>query len=587
MRNLLILSVVAALSSSVAAQTCVAGFGQCGGKVYTVRLCSFFVVDGISYLTTVYLLSRDRPAVLTVTSCVVAPSPASSPSPSPAGNCQAGLAQCDGQTYTGVKCCVSGYTCKYVSQWYSQCVVSSGTTPSPSPTVIFTPRPSPTVTSPSPRSPSPIVTSPSPSPSPPPVSSPGTVFDPRPACNGQYKTCSPCCGYGLTCQNGSCTATKGAGAPSHWVDPPTRPTGGAPAPPAGYKPVGPFSTKGRHIIDSNGYRIKFVGVNWFGGETSIHAPHGLWGPNYKTTLDLMKSLGFTLIRLPWGNDMIKTGAKAQINAYTNPELDGLSPLEVFDKIIDYCNQLGIFILLDRHTPNDDNRTALWYTDAVPESKWISDWQVMATRYKNAANIIGADLHNEPHSTACWGCGDAKTDWLLAAIKCGNAVHQVAPHWLIIVEGVDSYNGDGSDNVWWGGALGMAALKPVTLTIPNKVVYSPHEYAVSVYEQPWFGESTFPANLPKVWYHHWAHLYYNNVAPILVGEFGSTLVDSRDSAWMKKLVEFMGGNDSDGMSWTFWSWNPDSGDTGGIVGEDWLTPNTAKMNIIKPGMWNWF
>ena len=39
-------------------------------------------------------------------------------------------------------------------------------------------------------------------------------------------------------------------------------------------------------------------------------------------------------------------------------------------------------------------------------------------------VIGADLHNEPHSPACWGCGDPNTDWRLAAERAGNAILSV-------------------------------------------------------------------------------------------------------------------------------------------------------------------
>jgi endoglucanase len=39
--------------------------------------------------------------------------------------------------------------------------------------------------------------------------------------------------------------------------------------------------------------------------------------------------------------------------------------------------------------------------------------------------------------------------------------------------------------------------------------------------------------------------------------------------------------TNGMSFTYWSWNPDSGDTGGIVGDDWNTVNQAKQSIVGP------
>ncbi|KAI8804137.1 glycoside hydrolase superfamily [Cladochytrium replicatum] len=239
---------------------------------------------------------------------------------------------------------------------------------------------------------------------------------------------------------------------------------------------------------------------------------------------------------------------------------------------------GCTLSLIATRPPRDNRTPLWYDASVPEAKWISDWLVLA--YKKNLYVIGTDLHNEPHNTACWRCGDTSRDWLIAAIKAGNAIHTVAPNLLIIVEETDSAGGDATDTTWWGGQLPQAANKPVILNIPNKVVYSPHEYGDFVFQQAWFKDRTFPNNLPTGWYNFWAHLYYLDFAPLLIGEFGSPLADPLDTTWMKAVVAFIGGNDSDGMSWTYWSWNPDSGDTGGLVTYDW-PPKKPPDNILKP------
>ena len=38
-----------------------------------------------------------------------------------------------------------------------------------------------------------------------------------------------------------------------------------------------------------------------------------------------------------------------------------------------------------------------------------------------------------------------------------------------------------------------------------------------------------------------------------------------------------------MSFAFWCWNPDSGDTGGILQDDWMTVNQNKLDIIKPAL----
>jgi endoglucanase len=42
-----------------------------------------------------------------------------------------------------------------------------------------------------------------------------------------------------------------------------------------------------------------------------------------------------------------------------------------------------------------------------------------------------------------------------------------------------------------------------------------------------------------------------------------------------------GTGVNGMSFTYWSWNPNSGDTGGIALDDWTNVNTTKQAILQP------
>ncbi|ORY26842.1 pectin lyase-like protein [Neocallimastix californiae] len=47
-----------------------------------------------------------------------------------AANCASPFGQCGGSTWNGVTCCSSGYACKPMNQWYSQCVPSNEVSPS-------------------------------------------------------------------------------------------------------------------------------------------------------------------------------------------------------------------------------------------------------------------------------------------------------------------------------------------------------------------------------------------------------------------------------------------------------------------------
>jgi endoglucanase len=111
----------------------------------------------------------------------------------------------------------------------------------------------------------------------------------------------------------------------------------------------------------------------------------------------------------------------------------------------------------------------------------------------------------------------------------------------------------------------------------------------VASQPWFTDPTFPANMPGIWDKNWGYLFESNTAPVWVGEFGTTLASSTDQVWLKTLVSYLratGTYGADSYQWTFWSWNPDSGDTGGILEGDWTTVDTVKdgylASIKAPG-----
>ncbi len=36
-----------------------------------------------------------------------------------------------------------------------------------------------------------------------------------------------------------------------------------------------------------------------------------------------------------------------------------------------------------------------------------------------------------------------------------------------------------------------------------------------------------------------------------------------------------------MSFAYWSWNPNSGDTGGLVADDWSSPEQDKLDALAP------
>lgn len=349
--------------------------------------------------------------------------------------------------------------------------------------------------------------------------------------------------------------------------------------------TGYWHTKGNQILDANNQPVRITGINWFGFETSSYVVHGLGNRNYKDMLNQVSSLGYNVIRLPFSNQLFDAGSTPNgIDFSKNPDLQGLTGLQVMDKIISYGTSIGLRFILDQHRPDSGAQSALWYTSQYPESRWLSDWVMLARHYANNSLVIGADLHNEPHSPACWGCGNPTVDWQSAAVRGGNAILAVNPNWLIFVEGVECYDrksgAASGDCYWWGGNLEGVASKPVVLNVPNRIVYSAHDYTTDVSQQSWFNAPDFPANLPNVWDTHWGYIYKKNIAPIWVGEFGTTLAQSKDAAWLSAMAQYLGKGVT-GISWTFWALNPDSGDTGGILKNDWKTVDQTKQDYLTP------
>ena len=357
----------------------------------------------------------------------------------------------------------------------------------------------------------------------------------------------------------------------------------------GQAPAGGFlRAVGNQIVDAEGTPVRITGVNWFGMETETFAPHGMAFRSYTDHMDAMKEAGFNAIRLPFSLASLEDGrTPGWIDFGLNPGLVGLSPLEILDRIVDYAGEIGLRILLDCHrsAPGPGpNPNGLWFDGGYTEDDWVEAWEMLAARYAGNPTVIGADLHNEPHS-ASWN------DWAAAAERAGNAILAVNPDWLIVVEGVGVAGGE---NYWWGGNLREAGGRPIVLNVEERLVYSPHDYGNSVFPQPWFSAPDFPANLPGLFDDTWGYLFRQEIAPILMGEFGSKLEDPKDLPWLQTLLAYMSGDfDVDGandlaegqlgMSWMWWSWNPNSGDTGGILADDWVTPIQAKLDLLAPHM----
>lgn len=388
-----------------------------------------------------------------------------------------------------------------------------------------------------------------------------------------------------------------------------------------------LSTAGNQIVDDAGNPVRLSGVNWQGFEQDVSAPAGLYARNYRELLEQIKGSGFNVIRLPFSREMLGAAVKTKGSGFTshNPELVSQSPLEILDAVIDYAGSIGLRVILDFHRRKADTnyegteKSGLWYDTSFSEQDWIATWVTLAKKYRGNPTVIGADLWNEPHSTATstvtWGGGGAK-DWARAAEAAASAILKENPDWLIIVAGISGYQGlsgaPDSTLEWWGQNLQGVKTRPVIPVvngkpITNKVVYSPHIYPRGVVgrNSPLMTATNYPANLPEVWTSMWGYIYLENKAPIWVGEVAANLTgrssdasctfnDPTEPQWAALFLSYINGDinldgKSDlgsgqlGMSWAWWTFGYDICGRYLFNDVDFQQLDGAKLQLMTPAL----
>ncbi len=370
-----------------------------------------------------------------------------------------------------------------------------------------------------------------------------------------------------------------------------------------------LSVKGNKIVDSSGKEVWLTGCNWFGYNTGTNCFDGLWACDLNSSLASIADHGFNLLRVPISTELINNWADgeypaANYNNATNFYLESMNSLEIFDYVVGQCHANGIKIMVDIHcavTDSMGHMKPVWTDGNITEQDYLDSLSWMAERYKNDDTIVAYDLKNEPHGKqnesprAKWDNSKDADNWKYIAEKAANAVLSKNENALVMVEGIEIYPKDIKKNGnftsqneddylfnWWGGNLRGVADNPVDLgKYQNKLVYSPHDYGPAVYEQPWFeGGYTFQSLYDDCWYDNWFYIQKKNIAPLLIGEWGGYMTEP-NVTWMTYLRQLISENK---INHTFWCFNANSGDTGGLVKDDFMTWDTEKYEFVKDVLW---
>ncbi len=390
-------------------------------------------------------------------------------------------------------------------------------------------------------------------------------------------------------------------------------------------------TEGNKICDMDGNEVWLTGCNWFGYNVTTQCFDGVWSRNMHEMLNEMADHGFNLMRVPMSTQILlqwKEQAKdpymVKINVWKNPELtiegeQGGTPkysFDIWNQAVEWCKENGIKIMIDIHsatTASNGHQYPLWYDSNYSYDDWLEALEWLADYYKDDDTLIAIDLKNEPHGKndgqgmAIWDGSKADNNWRYAAERGAAAVLGANPNLLVMVEGnevypkfeeghdwnspaVDYANYDNPPfhGAWWGGNFRGAREFPVDLgEHQSQLVYSPHDYGPLVWEQEWFKKDFTRETLMKdYWYDSWAYLYEENISPLLIGEWGGFIDEEHDptgdnTKWMTLLRDYM---IEKHISHTFWCFNENSGDTGGLLTGDFQEWDVDKYELVKPALW---
>ena len=319
-------------------------------------------------------------------------------------------------------------------------------------------------------------------------------------------------------------------------------------------PAGYLSTQGSQIVDAGGHSVRIASIGWYGTDGPAgYGLQGLWTVRYQSILDSIKADGFNTVRIPWSNVNLDVQPRnipstGTIDFQANPDLVGLTTLQIFQKVVAYAGRIGLKVIFDHHTddgsggqqpngfwidkgPGTDGTDGAGVQGTVDAARFQADWVRFAKIFAGNSTVIGFDLDNEPHGVV-WG-GGGPTDIHKMFEEVGRAIQAVNPGVLIIGEPSQDYKGITPEgNV----TLANITRLPVRLSIPNKMVYSVHEYPIEIGG----GAPVSPAEVVRRMNLAWGDVVSHHIAPVWIGEMGSNMTSADSKVWAKTLLDYMNG-----------------------------------------------
>ncbi len=348
-----------------------------------------------------------------------------------------------------------------------------------------------------------------------------------------------------------------------------------------------WSTEKGAILLNGRHHFHIKGLNWFGIENAeTRAPHGLWSTTLDDVLDFLALNHFNTLRLPVSytvaHDLALAVPPSAVGA--DPSLKGLNVGQLLDTIFDRAAARGILIILALH--NDDitspDDKGLWYGSASSYHDFQDAWRRLLARTCWRWNLLGADLLDRPgRGHATWGNKDPSHDWNLAAQDTAAMLSKEYPIFkgLWFVQGIEG----GKFAANFATDLRGAYMYPLDLFTPantKRVVYEVVLMGPSVLPSMSYAYSTaFPDNMYSAYDDLFAVVEGSRGRAVVVGKWGGTYDDANqgDAMWHEAVANYFVARCMDDT--IYMGVNPNADNIGGVLLDDWRTPNEAKLALL--------
>lgn len=393
--------------------------------------------------------------------------------------------------------------------------------------------------------------------------------------------------------------------------------------------------KDNAILTSNNKHASLHGINWFGFNNDQTMVDGLWaggtsyGTDFSTIVYKLKLLGFNTVRLPFtftdlkqspldktkachintqeevlkkttytSQDYSKNINKSKYISFqppypTNNVCNAYIPNTItrarLKWTVNHFIKSGFYVILDYHPMGKET---IPYDPKAFVNEWVSLYKYIST--KDTSGRVLLDLMNEPDSM--------KLSWEYLANIYKNimsTIYAFDKQALFMVEG----NGQIQYHLNWGDGFvtDVATLQQYQLNSArpffdaiwnhsyiNNLIISPHMYGPSIAKNLGYHKGSILKNRMNTSFMYLYTKGYckkNNVCkrfPIVLGEFGSMFQEKGDIEFMTDLSLILH-NMTKNPHWCYWAYNQNSGDTGGIVKNNWQDLDWLKLRYLMDKM----